>query len=135
MTGAGEMPTATTVAGILSGELGAGAGVEYMRFRAKLPFEGFPIDEAHKACARNRSENALRRPGTGWEPGRRGKCEPAAIQNDSLDAKILEDEPNPSGVGHLAAIVGHGDGRRIDAERPQRLIPVGGLVKSYVSRL
>ena len=79
-------------------------------------------------------ERALRRPGARGQSGDCGKRGPSAIQDDGLDAKILQDEPNARRVGHLAAIIGHGDGRRIDTERPERAIPIRGAVKSYAGR-
>ena len=133
--GAGEMPPASAVAHVLAGELCARTGVEYMRIGAKLPFEGLPIDQTHRPGTRNRPKNAFRGPGTRRRSSRRGKRGPAAIQYDSLDAEILKDKPNSSGVGHLAAIIGHGGCRRIDPERPKGVVPVSGLVKSDVGRL
>ena len=47
MPGTRQMPTATTVAGVLSSELRAGAGVEHMRRAVKLTLEGLPIDQAY----------------------------------------------------------------------------------------
>ena len=47
MPGAREMPTATTVAGVLSSELCACAGVEHMRRAVKLTLEGLSIDQAY----------------------------------------------------------------------------------------
>jgi hypothetical protein len=133
--GTGEMPAASTVARVLSGELGARTGVEDIRVAVKLTLEGLAIDQTYGPSAGNGVERAFRRPGARRQSGRCGKCGPSAIQDDGLGAKILEDEPNARGVGHLAAIVGHGDGRRIDTERPERVIPIRGLVKSYVGRL
>ena len=83
----------------------------------------------------NGVERAFRRPAARGQSDGCGKRGPSAIQDDRLDAKILQDEPNARGVGHLAAIVGHGDGRRIDIERPERVIPIRGVVKSYAGLL
>src|SRR5258708_34593738 len=101
MPGAREMPAASTVARVLSGELRAGTGVEDMRVAVKLTLEGLAIDQAYGPSAGNGVERAFRRPGTRRQSGRGRKCGPSAIQDDGLDAKILEDEPNARGVGHL----------------------------------
>jgi hypothetical protein len=45
MPGTREMPTARTVAHILSGELRARSGVKQVRIAVKLTFEGLPIDQ------------------------------------------------------------------------------------------
>jgi len=81
------MPTAAAVAGVLSTELSAGAGVEHMRGTVKLTLEGLPIDQAYGARAGNRPEAGLRGFGALRHSGRCGKCRPAAIQNDGLDAE------------------------------------------------
>ena len=44
-----EMSAASAVAGVLSSELSAGAGVEHMRRTVKLTLEGLPIDQANRA--------------------------------------------------------------------------------------
>jgi hypothetical protein len=44
-----EISTATTVAGVLSSELRAGAGVEHTRGAVKRTLEGLPIDQADAA--------------------------------------------------------------------------------------
>src|SRR5262249_24119640 len=111
MSGTREMPTAGPVARVLSSELRARASVEHMRRAVELTLKGLPINQAYRPRAGNRAENTLRGSGSCGQPGSCRKCRPAAIEDDGLDAEILEDEPNTRGVGHLAAIIRKGERR------------------------
>src|SRR5262249_54754693 len=48
---------------------------------------------------------------------------------------ILQDEPDPRGVGHATAVVGDGGQRGVGSERIQRAVPVGGLGKAGIGGL
>jgi len=135
MPGAREMPAATTVASVRSGELRAGAGVEHMRGAVELMLEGLLIGQTDGSSPRNRPETPFECPTpTGNPPAPESAGQPP-LRMTALTPKILEDEPNPRGVGHLAAIVGQGEHGGIDTKRAERVIPIRGLAESYVGRL
>src|ERR1700738_3433074 len=112
MPGTREMSAAGSVAHVLSCELGARAGVEHMRVAVQLTLERLPIDQTNGSRPGDRTETACRWRRTRREPGRGRKGGPAAIQDNGLEAEILQDEPHPRGIGHLAAVVDHGNSRR-----------------------
>src|SRR5204863_8021072 len=66
---------------------------------------------------------------------RQSQNRPAAIQDHGLEAVILQDKPDPRGIGHSTGVIGYGGHGGVESERAERIVPVSGLGKSGIRGL